>query len=59
MSPQIKMICVIFPYYSPLFYYWALESYAQIKLHRANVYQRGPMLMKISFGIEGLISIWN
>lgn len=29
------------PYYTPLFYYCAPESYVQIKLHRANVYQRG------------------
>lgn len=48
-----------FPHYTPLFYYCGLKSYVQIKLDRANVYQRGPTLIKISFVIEDSVSIWN
>ena len=48
-----------FSHYTPLVYHCGLESYVQIKTDRANVYQRGPRLIKISSGIGIYVSIQN
>lgn len=56
-----------FSHYVPFFYYCGLEFYVQINVDRANMYQRGTKLIKLSFGIwesmshfriQGHVSSW-
>lgn len=59
MSLQIKMMCVI----SPIIHPYSI-TVLQNLMYKSNCIGQmctrgGPMLIKISFVIEGLISIWN